>query len=184
MRRLCVPMVDARLLTMSAEIDDDPAPGGWFARRTLAIDPPGETPDQRLTRGRSWTGSSNPKERSQGLSVLGILAPGEAVDAAVAALHDSDKHVRVMSLMVLLGDGGPSPHGDRIVTELGGEHSTAEWFVQMHPGPGLVGSFGLTERLLAEFDEIARSASRRKDRKTAAAYARALREHSPGWPLQ
>lgn len=118
------------------------------------------------------------------MSILGAIAPDdEAIDAAAAALSDPDKHVRAAAMWVLLGDEGPSEHGDRLVAELGGVRSAAEWFVQMHPGPAIIGSFGLTERLLPSLDEIAEHGSARKDRRTAATYGRTLRQQPPGWPL-
>ena len=123
------------------------------------------------------------RERRQGLSVLHAVAPDKAIEPVFDALHDPDKLVRAMAFIILLGYDPPSTYADRIVTELGGELKAAQRFVQSGWGAGSIGSFGLTDRLLPQLDEIARTGSRRTDRRRAASYARELRQHPIGWPL-
>ncbi len=168
-----------------ASRDDDASRFGHLFRKIFGIlpAPPEETADQRLDRARAWLSSESPKERVNGLSILGARAPAEALEPSFAALSDPDKHVRAMAFILLLGDDTPTKHGERIVTELGGELSASEWLVQMRCGAGSIGSFGLTQRLLSSFDEIARSGKRRGDRRIAARYAHDLRRHPAGWPL-
>lgn len=74
-------------------------------------------------------------------------------------------------------------YGEKIVAQFGGEFRTTECFVQQGWGPGPIGSFGLTERLLPYLDRIARTGGRRHNRRRAASYARELRQHPIGWPL-
>ena len=88
-----------------------------------------------------------------------------------------------MALLLLLGYDPPSKYGERMVAELGGDYTAAVCFVEDGLGAGSIGSFGLTQRLLAHLDQIARSAARRKNRRRAAFYASQLREHPNGWPV-
>jgi hypothetical protein len=170
---------------------DTDRPAGWLMRRAVAaglwpdIDPgpPGETGLQRLERAWAWVSSESARERRQGLSVLHVIAPEEAIEPVFGALHDPDKLVRAMAFIILLGYDPPSTHADRIVSELGGELKAAQCFVASGRSAGRIGSFGLTDRLLPHLDEIARTGDRRSDRRRAAAIARDLRQHPPGWPL-
>lgn len=170
---------------MADDADDErPAPGRWF-RKVFGIlpDPPGETASQRLDRARAWVSSSSAKERANGLSMLAAAAPEEAVEPLLTALNDGDRHVRTMALVLLLGYDPPSKYGERVLVELGGDHSAAVCFVEHALGAGSIGSFGLTQKLLPHLDHLARSAARRRDRRRAALYASQLREHPNGWPL-
>jgi HEAT repeat protein len=149
---------------------------------SLPSEPPGETPTERVDRARRWISSDSPQERSQGLSILAAEAPEEATEPLFAGLTDSSKWVRGMAMIVLLLRDHPDSQGERIVTTLGGEPSTAKRFVEWGWSAGAIGSFGLTDRLLPHLDEIAHNDRRWRIRRRASFYARELREHPPGWP--
>lgn len=165
--------------------NDDRSGPGWLFHKIFGItpDPPGETSEQRLDRARAWLASDSPKCRRQGLHILAAAAPDEAVEALLRGLTDPDKDVRMAAGIGLMMRDKPHESSDRIVEALGGDEATATWFVRLGGGPGIIGTLGLTDRLLPHLSDIARNAQPRRERRTAAKYVRALQSRPVGWPV-
>jgi hypothetical protein len=106
-----------------------------------------------------------------------------ALEPLLKTLDDPDKRVRTTAFLGLLWHDPPEGHGERIVVQLGGEARAAERFVKERWPPGAIGSLGLTDRLLPHLEQIARTGTRRKNRRRAALGVRVLRDHPPWWPV-
>lgn len=168
--------------------DDSPPPGPptrlgrWFLGSPAGAEE--GTYAERLQRARDWGSSDSPKRRRWALSFLAANDPQGTRQALLRALRDPDRGVRTAAIVSLMGpDEELGDIGESIVAALGGEAKTAEWFVKLPAAPGQIGTFGLTERLLPHLDELAQSATSRRERRRAANFAQLLRSHSAGWPL-